>query len=213
MPPWCITTSKHNSGRCITASCWCVGLCITWRLECSGAQLIDVHRGSVYGLASLLLHTGYCAIDGAPVASASLLSILVMSLGQHTDATPYCVCVCANARVFRCHDTIDQSQTDRSQLPLLVIHRARLLARCEMDAFRRDFALCWPCHSGSTPTRRHAAFACAQTHAYSVVMTPKISHKQTEASCRSWLFTEPACWRAAKWTLFAAISPLSLIHI
>ena len=27
-------------------------MCITWRLECSGAQLIDVHRGSVCGLES-----------------------------------------------------------------------------------------------------------------------------------------------------------------
>ena len=132
--------------------------------------------------------------------SARLGPLLAMPLGQHTDAT---------ARVFRCHDTKDQSQTDRSQLPLLVVHRARLLAHCEMNAFRRDLALHWSCHSGSTPTRRHAAFACAQMHAYSLVMIPKISRKQTEASCRSWLFTEPACWCAAKWALFGAIWPFA----
>ena len=72
---------------------------------------------------------------------SSVPFVVVLGLGQHTDATPCCVCMCANTRVFRCHDTKDQSQTDRSQLPLLVIHRARLLARCEMGAFRRDLAL------------------------------------------------------------------------
>ena len=64
-----------------------------------------------------------------------------MSLGQHTDATPCCVCVCANDRVFRVLYTLAQPHAVRIQLPLLVIHRARLLVRCEMDAFRRDFAL------------------------------------------------------------------------
>ena len=83
------------------------------------------------------------------------------------------------------------------------------LLRSRGPMARLAYPLWWFWASGSTPTRRHAAFACAQTHAYSVVMIPKTSHRQTEASCRSWLFTEPACWRAAKWTGFAAIWPFA----